>query len=80
MEAKDTIIPVEERIKMGVWHGRERQAQAQAEISFKAGIREVASWLQQNCKYEIEAGKDSRELATFVIEKWQAKLKEWEGK
>lgn len=39
---QDTVIPVEERIKMGVWHGRERQAQAQAEISFKAGQREMA--------------------------------------
>jgi len=43
----------------------------------KAGIREVMEWLQANCRYQIEAGISGRELATFVIGEWQAKLKEW---
>lgn len=34
---EDTVLPIGERIRMGVWNGRERQARAQAEISFKAG-------------------------------------------
>ena len=42
----------------------------QAEISFKAGIREVVEWLEQISK----AGQPSRFIPSS---EWQAKLKEW---
>lgn len=74
MEAKDTVIPVEERIKMGVWHGRERQAQAQAKVSFKAGIRRVVDELEgifSSAKSEREVWIGVRELTS----KWEARLK-----
>ena len=58
VEAKDTVIPVEERIKMGVWHGRERQAQAQAEISFKAGYNKALALLQPKIEEERQICED----------------------
>ena len=78
MKAEDTVIPVEERIKMGVWHGREKQAQAQAEVSFKAGIQEVVEWVKTNHGY-IGLCLPNSFLSWIQIDpaKWQAKLKEW---
>jgi hypothetical protein len=50
---------------------------AQAELSFQAGIREVVEWLQVNCKFGLEAGINGREVATFVTSAWQQQLREW---
>ena len=72
MEAKDTVM-------VGHYSPEEfTRLNKQAEISFKAGIKEVAEWLQNNCKYELEPGINGRDLATFIVGEWQAKLKEWE--
>lgn len=43
-------------------------AEAQAEISFKAGIREVVEWINEN---------GGLFCASYQKGKWQAKLKEW---
>ena len=43
-------------------------AKAQAEISFKAGMKEVVGWINSNMWW---LAGDS------LTEKWQAKLKEW---
>jgi len=45
-------------------------AQAQAEISFKAGIKEMAEWIK-----ERDCGDKS--CVVIAIDDWQAKLKEW---
>lgn len=51
--------------------------QAQAEISFKAGIREVTKWL--NSHSSLQQGVDEKgRLSWLVRDEWQAKLKEWE--
>ena len=49
---------------------------AQAEISFKAGIREVVGWIQS--QFEDGTGKDSIEQILAIPKyKMRAKLKEW---
>jgi len=43
----------------------------QAEISYKAGIKEVVDWLGKSCAcFKKEDGK-------YLVGDWQAKLKEW---
>ena len=48
---------------------------AQAEVSFKAGIREVVEWI------EYEYGQDVTEPYTYIIQhgykRWTDKLREW---
>jgi len=58
MEAKDTVMS-EEQIKMA-WYsqlghvaGDKAIAQAQAEISFKAGIKEVVEWGLETCPHDL---------------------------
>ena len=59
-------------------------AQAQAEISFKAGIREVVEWVKKGTIMQ-RMDRDSRfftankETILFGLpyKEWQAKLKEW---
>ena len=51
----------------------------QAEISFKAGIKEVVDWIRENSYTSVsdgfmEGGSGKR---TFGNTHWQAKLKEW---
>ena len=55
----------------------------QAEISFKAGRKEVVKWVECNLVYIALGydGKPSLHLQTNEhksAEKWQAKLKEWD--
>jgi len=87
MEAKDTVMSNEQiaETKREAYHHKSRLspaafemfgrdqciAQAQAEISFKAGIREVVEWIKGHTLYKGDY--------TFHIDvdQWQAKLKEW---
>ena len=47
-------------------------AEAQAEISFKAGIKEVVGWIENNNVFLVHP--DNR---IHFLSHWQAKLKEW---
>ena len=87
MEAKDTVM--KEDGKRGCvftdkggyrtpWSITDHTAKAQAELSFKAGIREVVDWIQQTHQYIGFCHPDA--FANWIqIEMgiWQAKLKEW---
>ncbi len=72
MEAKDTVIkdlslPILSHLDLPMGQAI---AMEQAEISFKAGIKEVVEWVIQN--YFIPSPTDKAGQ-----EEWQAKLKEW---
>ena len=73
MEAKDTVMPLEYSALDGLnCAGISdekilRAIKAQAEISFRAGIREVVEWIEKHEMY----------MAFHCKEDWQAKLKEW---
>jgi len=60
MKAKDTVIKFQcsHKVKIGSkeWHnieGYNLGAQTQAEISFKAGIREVVKWGLETCPHDL---------------------------
>jgi len=69
MAAEDTILELH----------LDRQLATQAEISFKAGIKEVVEWIEGQQR-ELYSKAQSTTFAGFNISKnsWQAKLKEWE--
>jgi len=87
MEAKDTVMGDEEVID--AYYGytihrvacitektrlpRRRIAQAQAEISFKAGIGEVVEWIIAN----KGLGHTMDSCFHITDKRWQSKLKEW---
>jgi len=83
MEAKDTVmsdkqvsiilesIPSELGVARGLVEAQEKLTQSQAEISFKAGIREVVEWIA----YQFM--KEGKDKLSIYRETWQAKLKEW---
>ena len=50
-------------------------AKAQAEASFKAGIREVVEWVEDN-KFSLRAMDNYHDFGVDRY-KWLAKLKEW---
>ena len=53
---------------------REEEAlSAQAEISYKAGIKEAVDWTEENIHPGFHSGKEADK---FMI-KWRAKLEEW---
>jgi hypothetical protein len=76
MEAKETVMSSEERTKVLIDIGSdncdevidEAICQKQAEISFKAGIKEVVDWVDSF----IPSQYRKEEL-------WQAKVKGWLG-
>lgn len=80
MEAKDTVVevrPHSESIwcphcgeEFGIEGKVECERETQAEISFKAGIREVVEWIERISK----AGQPSKFIPSS---EWQAKLREW---
>ena len=94
MEAKDTVMTLEQtQVIVDELIAEESNAdrvsllrtefEAQAEISFKAGIKEVVGWLEKEHKMyayrEINGGRKEDTYGVFVDDdKWQAKLKEWE--
>jgi len=81
MKAEDTVMNEAEIVKeaskdstycqlsvdIGNW-----AAKKQAEISFKAGIKEVIEWIENNAHYSVV--KDGY---TLDETDWQFKLKEW---
>jgi len=86
MEAKDTVmgrdkltalyhdIPFQENVTDAFYitDRLERIAKAQAEISFKAGIKEVVDWLLSEGGFPWSMDEYPKR-----IKRWQAKLKEW---
>ena len=78
MKAKDTIK------LCGDEHCQPYCHEAQAEISFKAGTRKVAEFVNNliigvdNCKFEERLNGDKGCIVLDINEnQWQAKLKEW---
>ncbi|KKL98076.1 hypothetical protein LCGC14_1828030 [marine sediment metagenome] len=76
MEAKDTVVGNNTILTILGKRFYERftveeVAKIQAEISFKAGIREVVEWVD---KHSVGITSDN-ELKNITC--WQAKLKEW---
>ena len=84
MEAKDTVATTGELCLMVCLEHREAtleskncggldcdvcQLTKQAEISFKAGIREVVGWIEDWAFWD--------NLSDDIHTEWQAKLKEW---
>ena len=82
MEAKDTIMSDKELSHFGadnipmpeggqtLFLNITLVLEKQAEISFKAGIKEVVEWIK-----ERDCGDKS--CVAITIDDWQAKLKEW---
>jgi len=90
MKAKDTVIhndgcPAngyitggslgEEKFHYDCTCGRAEQA----EISFKAGIKEVTDWIDANEPYwrSVSTTKRDYYIPLSLADTWQAKLKEW---
>jgi hypothetical protein len=74
MKSDDTVMSPE---LLKVYEGNIQAAiEWQAEVSFKAGIKEVTDWLNINtCKLYDE---HHIEFYTYIpMDKWQVKLKEW---
>ena len=76
MESKDTIMPLECSV-LDALHCTSiadskilRALEAQAELSFRAGIREVVEWIQS------ELSGDGH-IVWIKAKDWQTKLKEW---
>ena len=78
MRTKDTLLSpeqfrlIEEQAHKSSWEkGNELfPEELIAEISFKAGIKEVVEWIK-----ERDCGDKS--CVAITIDDWQAKLKEW---
>lgn len=94
MEAKDTVIkrrdckyqPDGDKDELWVDIGavyRDKYmegARNQAEISFKAGIKEVVEWIREHGNQEASYTGDlhmTRSWIELSIGAWEAKLKEW---
>ena len=78
MEAKDTVIDISENKYDGL--GADTLVELQAEISFKAGIKEVVEWINQeeHLLYVPEGDEEPIDHGILLRpSKWQAKLKEW---
>jgi hypothetical protein len=75
MEAKDILIKIldEHETKFG-YSGGDRSL---AEISFKAGIKEVVDWINQNSTKEVNEYQGHILLQRFIVTEWHTKLKEW---
>lgn len=82
MGAKDTVMNDDRILKVcekAVREGKHRPPElclAQAEISFKAGIKEVVDTFHDDICGMAERFPTAKELTDF-INKWQAELKEW---
>ena len=81
MEAKDTVMSNEQIARVtdfsvkNVAYLDRVIAQVQAEISFKAGCREVVEWLVSHNRSKI---MDFIGEPLYIFDdEWQAKLKEW---
>ena len=80
MEAKETVIKTHNpQILPGINQHQIELLHKQADNSFKAGIREVVEWIEDD-KYEVNQGTCLLgSIPVFLVhkEKWQAKLKDW---
>ena len=89
MVAKDTVMRIYECLQNSDWdegggYFAESVAKAlveQAEISFKAGIKEVVEWIDTHQSCDItQVTFDRKSVEPCVLIKnsgWQAKLKDW---
>ena len=80
MKAEDTVMSQEqlEQVEWGHTEGlRLRRSQAQAKISFEAGIREVVEWIKRHSSIKQDSD-EAGYLSWFVRDEFLAKLKEWE--
>lgn len=83
MEAKDTDYPnwirddthLRAAYRDGYLSGHNDMI-AQAEVSFKAGVREVVEWFAITC-FEDSGMNDNSTYYSIPKDAWQAKLKEW---
>lgn len=84
MEAKDTVISDEEIKKIGAHLSNPKsilkaRLEAQAEISFKAGIEEIVGWIQTHQSCDITPVTFNRKSVEFCVliknKEWQAFLK-----
>ena len=66
MEAKDTVIAGVKFLKIAHDGGLNAAAEAQAEVSFKAGIKEVVDWII-----------DNNAVPDHILDLWKSALKEW---
>lgn len=57
-----------------------RLLKAQAEISFKAGVREVVDYINHHLNPQVWNSDTNKPYYTIEKSKWQAKLKEWDIK
>jgi len=88
MEAEDTVMSFTEQTKEmdRVEHAKEPMSgcliRKQAEISFRAGIKEVVEWMNERNTLKLKSlegtGDWFKHCGLLVpMDKWQAKLKEW---
>lgn len=85
MEAKDTVMGQQDMIRLGGSWGMKqvRVAQAQAEISFKAGQESGcyaegwANGIREVVEFVLLYAYDTNGDIHIIGESWQAKLKEW---
>jgi hypothetical protein len=76
MKARDTVM------NLGIWDDKQLQGEvqraieAQAEISFRAGIKEVARWMGENFA-DFMPQHTKTALMGKRWQRWQAKLREW---
>ena len=74
---KDTVLTtleLDERFDISCpyeWETIKAIQEAQAEISYKAGIKLVVDWLKEN-------SWDDDGVQCFIPTDWQAQVKEWE--
>ncbi len=87
---KDTVIKKFSKVVAKVWDKHDDYAdaqfwqsiytavaEAQAEVSFKAGIKEVVEWIEKLSYINRGQGKPFESERCFEEFKWQAKLKSW---
>lgn len=82
MEAKDTVMSGDQQgyywneNRYGIQCDTQGLLKAQAEISFKAGMKEVVEWITQENERDLFEG--DAKVALWVRRKqWQVKKKEW---
>jgi hypothetical protein len=83
MEAKDTLIKTDEieKISLGFLYPSNIETtikllDKQAEVSFKAGIKEVVEWINNNW-YSAKFYAWENNCMGINAKEWQDKLKEW---
>jgi hypothetical protein len=90
MEAKDTVTPTPDHSEsiwcphcgeeFGIESTIEMTKELQAEISFKAGIKEVVDWIlsiSHDEPDEVDGQRFMLLVMKISTEKWKSKLKKW---